>query len=417
MLKKITILCVTALLLAGNMLLAQNTNSPYTRFGYGELSDYTSGRSKSMGGASIGMRSNMGINTTNPASYTGIDSMTFMYEVGGVAKQSRFTNQETSIQNFTANVEYLTMLFPIGKRLAASFGFLPFSFVGYDFTSTDSIVMPGNNGEDEKLGYYSNYTGTGSISHVYLGLAGSINKHLSVGVNVSYLFGSLQNERSLTLSDANSTVTYQESDLKVKDLCIRYGLQYYTPINKTDNLGLGLILETKSKLGGDYTVYSTGVDTISKNNGSDFETPFTIGLGATYEIKNKLTFAADLLYQNWSSASFFGVTDSLKDRFKVSLGAEYRPNLLSKNYFQRMVYRTGVNLTTGYWNVNGNSPSNVGITFGLGLPTKGSKTMINLGFEYGRMGTVSSTELKEDYFKFTINAAFNENWFFKRRFD
>jgi hypothetical protein len=38
---------------------------------------------------------------------------------------------------------------------------------------------------------------------------------------------------------------------------------------------------------------------------------------------------------------------------------------------------------------------------------------LNASIEYGKVG--SSTNLREDYFKFTMNLVFNEHWFFKRK--
>jgi len=62
------------------MLFAQfnnNTTSPYSRFGLGDLQGYSFGRTAAMGGASLASRNNMQINTSNPASYTAVDSLAF----------------------------------------------------------------------------------------------------------------------------------------------------------------------------------------------------------------------------------------------------------------------------------------------------------------------------------------------------
>ncbi len=58
-------------------------------------------------------------------------------------------------------------------------------------------------------------------------------------------------------------------------------------------------------------------------------------------------------------------------------------------------------------------PKNFGITFGLGLPLRNAKSIVNATLEYGKVGTTSL--LREDYLKFTLNAVINENWFFKRK--
>ena len=50
-----------------------NTNSPYTRFGYGELADRSFGAGRAMGGVGYGLRSSKQINPLNPASYSCIN--------------------------------------------------------------------------------------------------------------------------------------------------------------------------------------------------------------------------------------------------------------------------------------------------------------------------------------------------------
>ena len=52
-----------------------NTNSPYTRFGYGELADRSFGAGRAMGGVGYGLRSSKQINPLNPASYSCMDSL------------------------------------------------------------------------------------------------------------------------------------------------------------------------------------------------------------------------------------------------------------------------------------------------------------------------------------------------------
>lgn len=55
-----------------------NTNSPYTRYGYGHLADQGSSNSKAMGGVAYGLRDGTQVNFANPASYTAVDSLTFI---------------------------------------------------------------------------------------------------------------------------------------------------------------------------------------------------------------------------------------------------------------------------------------------------------------------------------------------------
>jgi hypothetical protein len=58
-----------------------------------------------------------------------------------------------------------------------------------------------------------------------------------------------------------------------------------------------------------------------------------------------------------------------------------------------------------------------GITFGMGLPLKRSKTSFNLAFEWGQRGTTDNSLIKENYMRLTMNLTLHEYWFMKRKFD
>lgn len=426
MLKKVSTFCLLAISAFSTFSFAQNnTSSPYSRFGYGEIADNSSGRSKGMGGTAIGMRSKGSINSVNPASYSSIDSMTFMFEVGASGRQSKFTSDTQSFQTFTGNLDYINFQMPLGKHIALSGGIQPFSFVGYEVTKIDSIKMKTNSGTSSMYNTQT-FSGKGTTTEIYGGLSGKITKNLSVGVNLKYVFGELQNSRQIEFDSDNSEIvaaatSLSTTKLTIHDINLRYGLQYYTDLNKNSSLTLGAIFEAKSNLGGKYRIIqstsSNTPDTISKDNSSDFQTPLTIGLGASYEYNKKLIIGADFLFQNWADTKFFGVTDSLKNRTKLSLGGEYRHNPNSKSYIQRITYRLGANVSSGYWNVNGESPLSYGVSLGFGLPARGSKSLFNLGVEYGRIGKASAKQIQEEYFKFSLSATFNETWFFKRRIE
>ena len=122
---------------------AQNsTISPYSRFGYGLLSDQANTMQKSMGGVGVAMRSGRQINYMNPASYAGMDSLTFLFDMGLDAKVLLTSEGGSNGKNFTGGLNYITMQVPLTKWLGASMGLIPFSEVGYSFG--DEIV----NGHD-----------------------------------------------------------------------------------------------------------------------------------------------------------------------------------------------------------------------------------------------------------------------------
>ena len=125
----ISILIITQLSLKAQ----NNTNSPYTRFGYGELADRSFGAGRAMGGVGIGLRSSKQINPMNPASYSCMDSLTFLFDFGVAGQVSWFYDGVNDRKNLNGNVEYIALQFPITRWLAVSAGILPYSHVGYKF--------------------------------------------------------------------------------------------------------------------------------------------------------------------------------------------------------------------------------------------------------------------------------------------
>ena len=58
------------------------TNSPYSQFGLGDLATMAVGQNKGMGGVGYGFRKGNEVNPLNPASYSSIDSLTFIFDAG-----------------------------------------------------------------------------------------------------------------------------------------------------------------------------------------------------------------------------------------------------------------------------------------------------------------------------------------------
>lgn len=418
---KILLVSLLLVTVVGHTLAQNSTSSPYSRFGYGELANTRYGKSFAMGGTAIGMRAQNSINNMNPAAYTAIDSMTFLFEFGAMGKQSWYATEDQKYRKFSANLEYFALELPIGKYLGFSAGMQPYSYVGYSVNETGTTPFTDT---ESSVHWTKSFTGKGGISEIYGGLSGKIGKHLAAGINLQYLYGNIDNMRQLSFdeTEVGYATTTQTIGLRVTDINFRYGLQYFTDLNEKERLTAGVIFENKTKLDGTLVVGTSGVDTTEMKSGSAFELPMMIGAGLSYEIKKKLTLAADFSYTDWASCKYYDFDEagdmqkanSLVSQTQFAVGGEFIPDINAKNYLKRIRYRAGFHYSTGYIEMNNYVPDNYGITFGMGLPIRG-KSLVNIGAEYGKTG--STEQLREDYLKFTISASFGETWFFKRRFE
>lgn len=414
------IVCALVALIIGVAAMAQNnTNSPYTRYGLGELQEPAFGRSQAMGGIGYGIRDHASINPANPASYSAVDSMTFLFDLGVSGLMSHFSDATGGLSTHNGNLDHLAMQMPLSKYIGTSIGIMPYSFAGYNYSIYGSTKFAGNT---DTINYRENFLGSGGITQVYGGVAVRLFNHISLGANLIYLFGHNTYTRTVTVEDVSvnsSMTTHSTSEYKkigVNSFDFRLGAQFFGKVATKGFLTVGAMFEPKMNLNGTYDMLILGLDsTINSPASHYFETPMQFGIGASYTYDNRLTVGADFLHQNWSDVKYFGQTGVLKNRTRVSLGGEYIDNPFGNTYLQRMSFRFGAYVSSSYIDVNGYSPSQKAVTCGIGFPLRSAKSVINTSFEYGIQGKSTETSIRENYFKFTIDLSLNEFWFVKRK--
>ncbi len=399
-----------------NAAMAQNSiSSPYTRFGFGELNSMSLAAGRSMGGVGVGMRNKGMINPLNPASFTNIDTLSFAFEVGGSARMSKIRSGENSQTDFNGNFDYVVGQFPLCKWAGMSFGLLPYSAVGYDYAITREMPAGSDlNPTSKDYTFQQSYNGTGGVNQIFLGVAFKPYKYFSVGANLYYQFGNINHYRESVLTSEAGYTASQSSDLHIKDVRLRYGLQVMLPMHEDSELTIGTIYENRTKVNGDYrfisTLSSVTADTVNTSYG--FEFPETFGVGASYVFDKKLTVAFDYTMQRWSGARYYGVRDSLKNESRYSFGAEYQPDRYGKKYYTRMKYRIGASFSDSYVKTSENM-NKYTLTLGFGLPVRRNTSYLNLGLEYGHFGSRASEVMKEEYLKLSLSVTLVERWFLK----
>ena len=414
-------LCALLLTMVTGMAIAQNnTNSPYTRYGYGDLSDQSFGNSKAMGGIAFGLRDGAQINPLNPASYTAIDSLTFLFE-GGVSLQNmNISGGGVKLNAKNSSFDYLAMQFRLHPRIAMSIGLLPFSNVGYSVS--DSKV-------DNGVSQTRSFTGDGGLHQLYGGIGVKVLKNLSLGVNASYFWGDITRTRTIIYPATSDSYSYiQQMGVSISDYKLDFGAQYTLDLSKKHSVTVGAVFSPKHKLNNDYTITTQVSTTNSENLDATLELPNTFGVGFTYNYDKRLTVGADYSLQQWSKAKFgvntadeavredFNETYTYCDRHKISVGAEYIPNLIGRSYLSHIKYRLGAYYTTPYYKIDGKEAAReYGVTAGFGLPVPRSRSILSISGQFVRISGQESTFVNENIFRVSIGLTFNERWFFKRR--
>ena len=101
---------ILAALLLGSTLMVNaqsGTNSPYSQYGLGVLSEQTSGFNRGMNGVGLGFHEHNQINYLNPASYAAIDSMTFILDAGISGQVTNFNENGVKKNANNSNLEYV----------------------------------------------------------------------------------------------------------------------------------------------------------------------------------------------------------------------------------------------------------------------------------------------------------------------
>lgn len=405
---------IIALLLAVTTMAAaaqNSTTSPYSKIGYGLLSDNATGVQRSMGGVGYAMQNGRNINAMNPASYSQVDSLTFLWDVGLDLTNLWSKEGDTKGYSFGGGLDYLAAHFKITKGMGASFGLLPYSSVGYSFGND----LKDDNGEVR--------SGTGGFNQLYVGVGYEPVKGLSIGANVAYLFGTTNNTNSVV----TTSISLYERVMEIRDYNIQLGLQYALPLREgKDRIVLGATYQPRKSFHGrtwgiyhdsqDLTPDTVGYTTLT----GKYEQPHSIGVGLSYDYNHRVMAEVDFTYQKWADAKYtplegFEVaTLRFNNRWKVAAGVQYTPNKRG-SFFGAMAFRFGGHYTRDYINITGNNVRDYGLSAGLSLPVAGGKSMVNFGLEWNHRFTKPNMLIREDYFNITLGITFNELWFWKSR--
>lgn len=151
-------------------------NSPYTRFGLGQLSEQSVGVNKGMGGIGYGLSRRNTINLTNPASYSTVDTLSFLFDFGFSLQNGNFEENGVKINAHNSSIDYLAMQFRLYKGLGMTMAFMPFSNVGYLFSTTQTI----RDDQDGEVTAYNSHSGNGGLRQIKTGLGWKPFQHLSV---------------------------------------------------------------------------------------------------------------------------------------------------------------------------------------------------------------------------------------------
>ncbi len=405
-------------------------NLPYSRYGLGTLFDPEFTNLRGWGGLSAAYHSPFSINFANPASYSDLKLTTLdaAFFISGL----HLRTPDTSVVFSDGTISNLALGFPLIKNKAGlSLGLSPFSRVGYSITSeNDSSELFGRS--------FNLFQGQGGLYRFYVG-GGYKYKQLAVGMNVSYLFGSINYTDILAFPEStNAFNTRRQETRQLGDFLIDAGVQYRISLEKSKtyflDLGVNGSLETEIKANrdliyerftytddaGNSTSTINPKDTIYSNLDEEgvVTLPGTFSAGAIFSKQYHYSIGINYKYTMWSQYQSFGEADETANTWKLAIGGELIPDSKSyQQYWKVMAYRLGMSMGRNYVELNEVQLRQLSVSFGVGMPLRRSFSQISLAGEWIGIGTLKENPVAGSVFKLTAGFTFNDKWFQKRRFD
>ena len=402
---------------------ADNSFSPYSIFGVGDMAHQGSAYNQSMAGVGVAIRSNRYLNILNPASVTARDSLAFMADYSMYGDNKVFSQGGVKSVNNIFNINDLALSFPLWSHSAMMVGITPYSSTGF----SSSFSYP-----DGNIGNISfSADGSGSIYKGFAAAGVTLFKRLSLGAEFDCYFGNITKTYTTSISDNSYNLIPNSTTLQASALGGKFGLQYEQRLGQKATLSLGATYSTGADLKGYYNYtderYSVGAsisDTLGLTRKAKIASE--IAAGVAFRYGDKLMVAFDYSRSDWTNTGIENISGFSKTSSPFEtcvsesyrLGMEYVPNRNDiRYYFNRVAYRAGAYYKTDYFTCNGQQINSMGLTFGVTLPVFRWYNGLTLGFEVGQRGALREQLVRERYFNFSIGVNIFDIWFQKPKYE
>lgn len=435
-------------------------NSPYTRYGLGDIVPSTNINARGMGSISAGLNDFLTINYNNPASYASFQAVReakskklaygrAILDLGVNIENRTLIDPRVATGKFTTSnalFSHLQVGVPLRPNWGLSFGLRPMTRISYKINKSERLYDPNSGLPIDSSLTLNEGDGGSYLASLGIGHRIVINRKQSIsfGANGGYLFG--KKDYSARRTFANDTVEYISGNFQTKttygNIYFNMGLQYHAQLDSNTILTIGAYGNIRQTLNASQNIIRetyyydpnagyTRIDSVyeSNDNKGKIEYPASFTAGFTLQRipglkKGGWLIGVDFSQAKWEDYRFYGQVDSVRNKWEVRIGGELRPSLSAarKSYFGNVAYRAGFFYGPDYIKVKAKLPV-MGLTFGLGLPilsqnrfSPGQATMVNLAFEYIKRGN-NDNLLKENMFRISVGFSLSDFWFVRKKYE
>lgn len=390
-------------------------NSAYSRIGVGDLELTYSAKRGGMGVMGIAIPDYDFINVDNPATLIGLKMTRFNAGIIWGGNLQKYDNKSKFYGN--ADFNGFTLGFPISSSngVGAAFGIVPVTRISYN------IKVP-NTSQDTLLNtYYTNYSGSGGISKIFISASYKLPFDLSLGAAFNYYFGKLKYSSSLDFIDNSSLNSSFINSISTQGLGTTVGIltPNYAGIFNSDKISdfrIGASMDYVGKLSADSMVtgnVSVGLDTLSDGS-FKIKIPYRLSFGASMVYDKNYLFSAEYAYQPWNQYTYKGYSSSdLRAFNRFDLGFEYKPEKgYEKTFWEQVQYRAGLSIETTQYVINGQGINQYSLYGGFSIPLS-LVNSLDIGLQVSTRGTNRNNLIKENFFELSVGINVGEFWFIR----
>ncbi|SIS55304.1 hypothetical protein SAMN05421786_101177 [Chryseobacterium ureilyticum] len=417
---------VVSFISVGYFLNAQSlSNSPYAKYGIGDVKYDNTIETASMGGISTAFISDFtsSFNFANPANNTNFELTSIRLEATNENNYFKSNFNDMKSTKHSTYLSNISLAFPISSKIKMGLTYQPYSSKSYDIVTED---------QKGSVYYQNGFKGSGTLNTAAVALSYKINQEFSVGARANLYFGDLYDLTEFRASNSEYVNGFETKN-RVRNFNFTLGTSYQKLNTRTDKkltIGATATFGNTSNMITEYTnsTYryidaTAGTKTdISIIDQQDVKSknliPLQASVGVGYGSENHWFLSGQLDYKKGENISYFGDTFNLHDTYRISAGGWYLPNYNNfRNYFSRVIYRYGAFYEKGNLKIDGTNINKFGISAGVMLPFKNSSITrmsgLEIGVEVGKRGTVKNNLINQNFINLRVGFNFADKWFRK----
>jgi opacity protein-like surface antigen len=385
--------------------------SPYSIFGIGDITNFSSNRTYSMGILGTSLFGNY-VNSHNPAALAKLrfTDITFAMNYGFFSTENASSSSKLS----NGNVLGFNIGIPIsqGSGWVMALGFNPVTIVN------TKVKITGNTGQQN---YVQTYASKGGLSRINAGMSYTLLQKLTLGLEYNYGFGEIKSQNFINFNNSNFVNTNIKKELDFNKSYMKAGailevgkLLKSIPLR---DFTIGFAYQSSFGLkSSEQGIYGSAISVDTTNLGTGvIEIPSQLSFGLTNVFGRKYIVSGDFVMQDWGSFSDNTSPNvKLGSSYRAGLGIEIIPSRDAIAFFNSMTYRLGGFYEKSFYQVAGNDINNWGVRAGVNIPMS-DYSSLDLGVNYSQRGTTSNGLVKDQFLNFTATINFGELWFIRPR--